>query len=78
VALRALDDVARLEDRLFHAKDLLALVPGLVGVEVDAEGREEDADVGGDEALANAALTGTRLAGSQSGWMLEDCKNVET
>ena len=41
VPLGALDDVARLQDRLLHLEDLLALVPRLLGVELDAErGRE--------------------------------------
>ena len=37
VALGALHDVARLEDRLLQAEHLLALAPRLLGVELDAE-----------------------------------------
>src|SRR5437879_539347 len=41
VAFGALHDVARLEHFLRHLEGLLALVPGLLGIEVDAERRRE-------------------------------------
>src|ERR1700677_2681499 len=41
VALRALDDVAGLQDGLLEAEDLLALAPRLLGIELDAQGGAE-------------------------------------
>src|SRR5215467_4643648 len=46
--LGALYDVPRLQDGLLHSEDLVALVPGLLRIEVDAERRGEH---GGGEVL---------------------------